>query len=181
MRTLGEQLTQYAGYHRDRRNIACHFVGIPAIYFAVVILLSRPVLLVAWGLAITPAVIVGVAALVYDLLLDRALGVAMVLLTALCWWGGATLAAGPTSLWLGAGVGLLVVGWVVQFIGHGFEGRKPAFLDDLVGLLIGPLFIVAEGAFLLGLRPELKAEIERGVGPTRSGKPAVATSELKGS
>ncbi|HEY1418157.1 MAG TPA: Mpo1-like protein, partial [Myxococcaceae bacterium] len=41
MRTLAQQLTQYAGYHRDRRNIAGHFVGIPAIYFAVVILLSR--------------------------------------------------------------------------------------------------------------------------------------------
>ena len=170
MRNLGEQLTQYAGYHRDRRNIACHFVGIPAIYLAVVILLSRPVLFVAWGLPVTPAVIVGVAALVFDLLLDRALGVAMVLLTALAWWGGATLAAGPTSLWLGAGLGLFLVGWAVQLVGHGFEGRKPAFLDDVVGLLIGPLFIVAEAGFLLGLRPALRAEIERGVGPTRNGR-----------
>ncbi|HEY1905073.1 MAG TPA: Mpo1-like protein [Myxococcaceae bacterium] len=174
MKTLAQQLTQYAGYHRDRRNIACHFVGIPAIYLAVVILLSRPVFLTAWGLPVTPAVIVGIAALVYDLLLDRALGIAMVLLTALAWWGGAMLAAGPTSLWLGVGIGLFVVGWVVQFIGHGFEGRKPAFLDDLVGLLIGPLFVVAEAGFLLGLRPELKAEIERGVGPTRSGTPVGA-------
>src|SRR5689334_14494029 len=129
MRTVGEQLTQYAGYHRDRRNIVCHFVGIPAIYLAVVILLSRPVLFMVWGLPITLAVIVGVAALVYDLLLDRALGVAMVLLTALAWWGGAVVAAGPTSVWLAAGLGLFLVGWVVQFIGHGFEGRKPAFLD----------------------------------------------------
>ena len=80
-------------------------------------------------------------------------------------------------LWLGAGLGLFLVGWVVQFIGHGFEGRKPAFLDDLVGLLIGPLFIVAEGGFLLGLRPELRAEIERGVGPTRSGR-AVGSVKL---
>jgi uncharacterized membrane protein YGL010W len=170
MKTLGEQLTQYAGYHRERRNIACHFVGIPAIYFAVVVLLSRPVFLVAWGLPLTPAVIVGIAALVYDLLLDRELGVAMVLVTALAWWGGAVLAAGPTALWLSAGIGLFFVGWVVQFIGHGLEGRKPAFLDDLVGLLIGPLFIVAEAGFLLGLRPEVRAEIERGVGPTRSGR-----------
>ena len=49
------------------------------------------------------------------------------------------------------GIGLFVVGWVVQLIGHGFEGRKPAFLDDLVGLLIGPLFVVAEAGFLLGM------------------------------
>jgi uncharacterized membrane protein YGL010W len=57
-------------------------------------------------------------------------------------------------------------GWVFQFIGHGFEGKKPAFVDDLVGLLIGPLFVVAEAAFGFGLRPELQAEIEGVAGPT---------------
>ena len=176
MKTLGEQLTQYAGYHRDRRNIACHFVGIPAIYFAVVVLLSRPVLFEAWGLPISPAVLIGVAALVYDVVLDRAIGLAMVVLTALAWWAGAALAAGPTAAWLGAGVGLFVLGWIVQFIGHAFEGRKPAFLDDLVGLLIGPLFIAAEAAFGLGLRSQLETEVERGAGPTRVGKPAGSAS-----
>src|SRR5262245_61992235 len=98
MRTLGDQLTRYAGYHRDRRNIACHFLGIPAIYFAVVTLLSRPVLFELGGVPISPAVIVGVVALAYDLVLDRALGAVMVVLTALAWWGGAALAAGPTAL-----------------------------------------------------------------------------------
>ncbi|WP_116387011.1 Mpo1-like protein, partial [Cupriavidus oxalaticus] len=40
---------------------------------------------------------------------------------------------------------------IIQFIGHYYEGRKPAFVDDLAGLLIGPLFLVAETAFALGL------------------------------
>ena len=44
MRTLIDQLTQYAAYHRDRRNIATHFVGIPMIVVAIATLLSRPVL-----------------------------------------------------------------------------------------------------------------------------------------
>ena len=175
MRTLTQQLTQYAAYHRDRRNIACHFVGIPAIYAAVVILLSRPVLFELAGVPISPAILVGIVALAYDLVLDRALGAAMVVLTYLCWRGGAGLAAGPTPLWLGFGLGLFVIGWVVQFVGHAFEGRKPAFLDDLVGLLIGPLFIVAEAGFALGWRPELEQEIERGAGPTRIGRPVGTT------
>ena len=55
---------------------------------------------------------------------------------------------------------LFVVGWAIQFVGHLFEGRKPAFMDDLVGLLVGPLFIVAEWGFALGLRKELLAAIE---------------------
>src|SRR5215831_7868752 len=120
MRTLADQLTRYAAYHRDRRNIACHFVGIPAIYAAVVILLSRPVLLEVGGVPISPAILIGVAALAYDLVLDWVLGAAMVVATFLCWRGGAGLAAGPTSVWLGVGLGLFVVGWAVQLLGHAF-------------------------------------------------------------
>ena len=82
------------------------------------------------------------------------------------WWAGASLAAHSTALWLTAGLGLFAVGWAIQFIGHAFEGKKPAFVDDLVGLLIGPLFIVAEAGFALGLRNQLRETIEEKVGPT---------------
>jgi hypothetical protein len=74
----------------------------------------------------------------------------------------------------GATAGLFFGGWALQFVGHYFEGRKPAFMDDLRGLLDGPLFLVAEAAFALGLSPELRAEVERRAGPTRWG--AVAPS-----
>ena len=37
-----------------------------------------------------------------------------------------------------------IAGWVLQFVGHVFEGRRPAFLDDLRQLLIAPLFVVQE-------------------------------------
>ena len=45
MKTLVDHLAQYAAYHRDRRNIVTHFVGIPMIVLAVTVLLSRPGLL----------------------------------------------------------------------------------------------------------------------------------------
>lgn len=86
----------------------------------------------------------------------------------------ATLAAQTTTIWLVSGIGLFVGGWIVQFIGHFFEGRKPAFVDDLVGLVVGPLFVVAEVAFALGLRPDVHAEIVRRSGPTRVGRPQAA-------
>ena len=40
MRTLEENLTQYAAYHRDRRNIATHFVGVPMIVFSIILALN---------------------------------------------------------------------------------------------------------------------------------------------
>ena len=68
--------------------------------------------------------------------------------------------------WLGWGLGFFGVGWVIQFIGHYYEGKKPAFADDLVGLLVGPMFVAAEALFALGLAQGLLHEIEHRVGPT---------------
>lgn len=165
MRTLNQQLATYAGYHRDRRNIGVHFVGIPMITLAVAVLLSRP----SWsvgGLPVSLALLLALGAVVFYLQLDWRYGLTMAVVMGLNVWIGAQLAAGSTALWLGCGLGLFVVGWVFQLVGHVWEGRKPAFVDDLVGLLVGPLFIVAELGFALGLRTEVRDAIERQVGPT---------------
>jgi uncharacterized membrane protein YGL010W len=60
-----------------------------------------------------------------------------------------------------------VLGWVIQFVGHYYEGKKPAFVDDIMGLLQGPLFLLAEGLFVVGWGQTVKAEIERRVGPVK--------------
>ncbi|MBP6897998.1 MAG: DUF962 domain-containing protein [Pseudacidovorax sp.] len=166
MKTLTEQLSTYAGYHRDPRNIATHFIGIPMIVLAVVVLLSRPGFMLA-GLSLTPAVIASLLAMAYYLRLDLRFGAVMGALLALALWFGDWAAALPTAQWLTVGVGGFVVGWAFQFVGHWYEGRKPAFVDDLMGLLIGPLFVVAEAAFMLGLCQTLRQAVEQRAGPVR--------------
>lgn len=165
MKTLVDHLAQYAAYHRDRRNIITHFVGIPMIVLAVTILLSRPGFSMA-GLWLSPALAVAAVTTLFYVRLDFRFGVVMGVLLGLCVWLGASLAVGDTALWLSAGLGLFVVGWVIQFVGHFYEGRKPAFVDDIMGLMIGPLFVVAEAAFLLGLRQEIEHEVVQRAGPT---------------
>lgn len=155
MKTLTENLSQYADYHQDARNIATHFAGVPMIVLAVVILLSRPAFMLG-GWPLTPAILVMLPVLVYYLRMDLRFGTVMVALFAACAWVAAQTVAYSMSVWLACGVGLFAAGWVIQFIGHYYEGRKPAFVDDVIGLLIGPLFIVAEAAFGLGLRLEVR-------------------------
>lgn len=164
MKSLVEHLSQYAAYHRDPRNIATHFVGIPLIVVAVTILLSRPGWDVA-GMWLSPALIAAAASVWFYLRLDLRLGLVMGLLLGLCLWLGQMLALQSTGLWLSAGLGAFVLGWIIQFVGHYYEGRKPAFVDDLSGLIIGPLFVVAEAAFMLGLCPQLKKAVEANAGP----------------
>lgn len=166
MKTLVDQLSQYADYHRDPRNIRTHVVGVPMILLAVVILLSRP----AWsvgGLPCSPAVLAALAASVYYCRLDVRYGIAMALVLAALLALSAPLAQQSTAMWLGWGVGLFAVGWVIQFVGHWWEGRKPAFMDDIVGLLIGPLFVMAEIGYSMGLRREVHDAVQARSGPVR--------------
>lgn len=166
MKTLTDQLAQYADYHRDRRNIATHLVGIPMIVVAVAILASRPVLAEVGGVALSPATLLVAASVLYYLRLHLGYGLVMGALFASTHAIGQAVAAGSLASWLGTGLGLFLVGWVIQFIGHAFEGRKPAFVDDLVGLLVGPMFVVAEAMFALGWNREMLQEIEKRAGPT---------------
>ena len=168
MKTLVDQLAQYADYHRDRRNIATHFVGIPMIVLAVQVLLSRPALQ-AGAFVLTPALLTTLLACLYYVALDRPLGVLMAALLAAGLALAGQIAGLSTSAWLGWGIGLFLVGWVIQFVGHIWEGRKPAFVDDVIGLVIGPLFVVAELVFALGLRRDLHAAFTERAGPVRGG------------
>ena len=156
---LVEALRRYHRYHRDRRNVLTHAIGIPMIVLSVEILLSRPVWALP-GFTLTPAVIATAAAALYYLGLDRLLGGALALVLIGMARLGLEIAQLETAIWLGSGIGLFVLGWAFQLLGHHYEGRKPAFLDDLRSLLVGPLFVTAEAAFALGLLPELRRAVE---------------------
>ena len=151
MKTLTDQLSTYAAYHRDRRNIALHLIGIPLIFASIDILSSRPAFLLD-VIALNPAILISLVVGLFYLRLDLRLGLVMAIVLASACWLGKTIAGMPTHMWLELGIGLFVIGWIIQFVGHIYEGRKPAFLDDLVGLLIGPLFVVVEIGALIGLR-----------------------------
>lgn len=166
MKTLEQQLTNYAAYHRDARNIWTHFFGIPLIVVAVFILLARPSVDVGF-VTLSPATLLMLATTIYYLRLHRMLGLVMVVLFSAALVAAAAAARQPTEVWLSWGIGAFVVGWAIQFVGHAWEGRKPAFLDDLMGLLIGPLFVTAEAMMLMGGLKTLKQHIDRHAGPVR--------------
>lgn len=165
MRAATDLLVQYATYHRDQRNISSHCVGIPLIVCAIGTLLARPA--VTLGEAVlTPAMVLLALAALWYLSRHLVLGAATVCACALLFWIGHSLAQPSVAAGLGWGAGLFVAGWSIQFLGHYYEGRKPAFVDDLVGLLVGPMFVAAEALFALGWNPALQREIIRRAGPS---------------
>lgn len=165
-------MVMYAQYHRDRRNIRTHLVGIPLIVVAIAMGLS----MLQWqvgGITLTAAGLAWVVSAVWYLTRGHlGLGVATTVFMAILfgfahlWVESLDQTIGAYPAWAVA-LGVFVVGWVLQFVGHYYEGRKPAFTDDLVGLLVGPMFVVGDVLMRWGAWRELDHHIEIQAGPLR--------------
>ncbi|CAF2411248.1 unnamed protein product [Rotaria sp. Silwood2] len=46
---------------------------------------------------------------------------------------------------------IFILAWIGQFIGHGIEGKKPSFLEDLQFLAVGPLWTLASAFRVLNI------------------------------
>ena len=154
--SLEDQVAFYAAYHQDGRNKATHFVGVPAIMLSLFIPL-------AWlrvdlgGVTLTAAMALAAAVMVWYFLLDVPLALAMLGVTLVLLYSGNAIAdQGSAAGWAWFAI-LFVGGWALQLVGHVFEGRKPALVDNLVGIFIAPVFLVAEVFFALGYKPKLHA------------------------
>ena len=125
----------YQAHHRSAGNQWCHAVGIPLILAGLLGLLAVPVFEVEGARVEASLLLIAVMAGLY-LWLDAKLGAAMLAATLLLYLG-ARLLDWRVSL------GLLVAGWVFQFVGHGlYEKRSPAFFHNLAHLLVGPLWVL---------------------------------------
>ena len=156
MKTLDQQMAVYAAYHRDRRNRLTHFVGVPAIVFAILV----PMNWVPLGEGLTLAHVFVGAVLAYYFLLDVPLAIATAAVTVALFYAAKLAAGGGYAAgwwWSGA---FFVGGWILQLVGHVFEGRKPALADNLFQIFIAPIFLVAELFFALGLKREVRDKVE---------------------
>ncbi len=157
MRTQQAFLSEYGLTHRNPVNILLHMICVPVIFFASVGLLwSLP--LGRWlGMSgdLAPSVNAATVAALFLLAFYATLSfrafAQMAVVFALCVAGilglqalGVPVIWFCTTIWISA--------WIAQFYGHHVEGAKPAFLDDLLFLWIGPLFVMQEFG-LIGDKP----------------------------
>ena len=149
----------YAAYHQDRRNKATHFVGVPAIMLSLFIPLAW-LRLEAGGASLTAAMLFAAVVVAYYFVLDVPLGLAMLAVSAALVWLGHWIAdLGALLAWIWFAV-LFVGGWILQLVGHVFEGRKPALADNLFQIFVAPIFLAAEVFFALGYKPKLHAAVQ---------------------
>jgi uncharacterized membrane protein YGL010W len=157
-----EQLAMYAAYHRDKRNQATHHIGVPLIVYALLVAASQVhlgsvplgptgmlplslgtlLLFVLFALYLSNVPVIGlIAVLIYGVLFALA----------------ETVGQGE-SVWSTFAV-CFVGGWIIQFVGHAFEGRRPALFTNAVQVFMAPAFLIAEILFALGFEKGLEHDI----------------------
>lgn len=155
-----EQLAMYSAYHRDKRNQMTHHVGVPMIVFSVMVLFSLvTVATFDIGVLTLAGLLITVLLLMYLISAPLVGTVAVLIYTALLYAAEYIGAMGTSTALITFGV-LFVGGWIIQFWGHAYEGRKPALFDNLLQIFMAPSFLIAEILFALGLEKHLQAEIK---------------------
>ena len=153
MQPIESLFADYASYHRTKGNKMFHRAGIPLIVLTLIGMLARLSIHVG-DMRIDAAMLLIVVAFAYYVALEWRLAIAMLAVTIAFYFLGRAL-----PMWLN--VALFVLGWVFQFIGHSaYEHRQPAFMRNLVHLMVGPLWIMND------VIPVVRGGTEERVGTT---------------
>jgi uncharacterized membrane protein YGL010W len=139
-RKVDQLIAHYGSSHTHPTNELIHFVAIPLIMLS----------LCGLVFAIHPwaAYAFIAASMVYYARLS------WVFFFSMCVWSAAILALvhAMGSQVLVASIAIFVGAWIIQFIGHKIEGKKPSFFEDLQYLWVGPLFLLSKVFTKLGIR-----------------------------
>jgi uncharacterized membrane protein YGL010W len=138
-RNVDRLLDRYGEFHCNAANKAIHWVCVPLIVWSVLGAL--------WSASPVAAYVAVGAAMVFYLWLSLPLALGMLGVIALMVWPLTLLG----SRALIVSIAVFVLAWIGQFIGHILEGRKPAFLEDVRSLLIGPAWLLADLYRRLGI------------------------------
>jgi len=142
MRTFNQWMTEYGVSHKNHTNQMIHKIAVPLIMLTVIgFLKCIPTPEVFSSVPhLNWATLFVAGCLVFYATLNMMMFIGMVILTAIMY--GICLQLEAQGILLPFCIIVFVLAWIAQFYGHKVEGKKPSFLQDLVFLLIGPLWVL---------------------------------------
>lgn len=135
----------YAAVHRNPVNVSIHWVCVPTIVWSVVgALWCIPFPEIAGVPYVNAATIAIALSLIYFFTLAVLPSLIVTGFLALCAASFAAFERVAPDAILPVSVIVFIVAWIGQFIGHKIEGAKPAFLENFLHLLVGPLWLASK-------------------------------------
>lgn len=155
MRKIDLLFAEYGESHRNTINKLIHWICVPLIFWTMLgfisLIPSKSICFIYIGcISFVSLAVIALITLFY-MRLSFLIGFIMILIMILMEsfaYGLNTRFEQPWLIYLI----IFVVTWVLQFIGHRIEGKKPSFLKDLQFLLIGPIWLLGCVLKKLGIR-----------------------------
>lgn len=147
-------LSLYGEDHQNRINKLLHIPCVPLIYVTAVGLLWVVKLGDIWigPIQLNAAMLVAPLVMLAYFKMNFKIAFGMTLKTLASFWFAHVLESVVGSrLWM-IMLGINLVSWIIQFIGHAIEGKKPSSAKGVKFLLIGPAWVVAEVYKGIGIR-----------------------------
>lgn len=139
-RQVDRLLAHYSESHLNPKNELIHFIAIPLIMLSLLGMIFTLHPYAAYAFI--------AASMVYYARLSLVFFGTMILWSAIL----LALVHAMGELVLPLSVGIFVGAWILQFIGHKLEGKKPSFFEDIQYLWVGPLFVLSKLFGKLGIR-----------------------------
>tara|TARA_B100000927_G_C16229229_1_gene374725 strand:- start:36 stop:482 length:447 start_codon:yes stop_codon:yes gene_type:complete len=139
MRDVNWYLEKYGESHTNSTNILIHKIFVPLIMFSVIgILWAIPTSeTLPWYLNF--GMLLVAAALAFYATMGLRILLPMIVIVSPMIYGNYILSSSP--LFLRLNLAIFVISWIFQFVGHKIEGKKPSFIEDLLFLLVGPVWV----------------------------------------
>ncbi|ARV10114.1 hypothetical protein BTO05_10880 [Winogradskyella sp. PC-19] len=160
MRKTDSLLSEYGESHQTTFNKRVHYICVPAIFLSLIGLLAciptggflvdqTPTWIEPYLHFGTVVIILG---LLYYLRLSFTLFIGMLLFSALVLYIIHIIEYSEIAPLWAIMVGIFVIAWIVQFVGHNHEGKKPSFLKDVQFLMIGPAWTMSHLFEAIGVK-----------------------------
>lgn len=156
MRKIDLLFAEYAESHRNSTNKLIHWICVPLIFWTIlgfISLIPSPHFCAPYFgcISLVSLIVVILVTLFYlrlSLLIGFIMIFAMLLMEHLAY--AVNIHLGNKS-WM-VFLAVFIITWILQFVGHKIESKKPSFLKDLQFLLIGPIWLLSFVLKKLGIR-----------------------------
>eukprot|EP01080_Neovahlkampfia_damariscottae_P008746 gene8746-694_t len=171
--SLADQFCNYYEYHKNPINQLIHFIFVPTLVFGFLLIFTKIPMTIPFVteflkpyplIATNFGFVLMVCLVFYYLALNLQIGIIMNIEMFVFFLGANYLeqhVISAENFWYVC-IAIQVVGWGIQFVGHGvFEGKRPALMDNLFQVFIAPIFVMLEYLFFLGFAKDLEKEIQK--------------------
>jgi uncharacterized membrane protein YGL010W len=147
MRKIDLLFAEYSESHRNSTNKLIHWICVPLIFWTILgfisLIPSKSICFIYIGcisyISLAAMALVTIFYMRLSVLISIVMLIIMVIMESFAY--GINIRFRENS-WI-VYLSVFIITWILQFVGHKIEGKKPSFLKDLQFLLVGPIWLLS--------------------------------------